>query len=80
MRQKHQQALNKLMPALVASSSLPALREIKHPFCTWPSSEPDISNSRWVNWAESFLERGIRLVGPNGVHWRPRLKFVKGKK
>ncbi|KAJ7042791.1 hypothetical protein C8F04DRAFT_1074812 [Mycena alexandri] len=80
LKQTHKQALNQLMPALASSPNFPALREILHPFCEWPTTEPEISNSRWVKWAETFLERGIHLVGPTGVPWRPRLKFVKSKK
>ncbi|KAJ7718709.1 hypothetical protein B0H16DRAFT_1608687 [Mycena metata] len=80
LKQNHKQALNQLMAALASSSNFPALREVSHPFCEWPTAEPEISNSRWVKSAEKFLERGVRLVGPSGVPWRPRLKFVKSKK
>ncbi|KAJ7042788.1 hypothetical protein C8F04DRAFT_1074805 [Mycena alexandri] len=82
MGQTQKKALKKAMTALLASSSaFPALREVMHPSCEWPTSEPEISKSPWVNWAESFLERSVHLVGPKGVHWRPRLKFVtKSKK
>ncbi|KAJ7160941.1 hypothetical protein C8R46DRAFT_1353630 [Mycena filopes] len=83
LKQAHKTALNKLMLALPASASdfLPALREVVHPFCEWPTSEPGIWKSRWVAWAEDLLEQGgIHLVGSTGVRWRPRLKFVSKSK
>ncbi|KAJ7756216.1 hypothetical protein B0H16DRAFT_1885986 [Mycena metata] len=80
--QSQKKALKKVMTSLLASlSSFPALRDITHPACVWPTSEPEILKSSWVKWAESFLEQGIHLVGPDSVRWRPRLKFVtKSKK
>jgi hypothetical protein len=39
----------------------------------------EISRSPWVRWAESLLERNIQLVGEEGIHWRPRLKYVPHK-
>ncbi|KAJ7270755.1 hypothetical protein B0H12DRAFT_1229232 [Mycena haematopus] len=80
LKQAHQTALGDLMLSLNSTASFPALREIEHPSCHWPTMEPEISKSQWVKWAESLHERDIHLVGPDGVRWRPRLKFVpKGK-
>ncbi|KAF7348467.1 hypothetical protein MVEN_01363800 [Mycena venus] len=72
--------LGQLMTALRSTASFPALREIQHPSCNWPTTEHEIKSSRWVKWAESLLERDVHLFGPNGVRWRPRLKFVTKNK
>ncbi|KAJ7938340.1 hypothetical protein B0H13DRAFT_1851782 [Mycena leptocephala] len=76
LKQSHQTALGNLLLSVQLSASFPALREIEHPLCDWPTAEPQISKSRWVKWAESLLERDIHLVGPEGVRWRRRLKYV----
>ncbi|KAJ7465145.1 hypothetical protein FB451DRAFT_1262775 [Mycena latifolia] len=58
-------------------TQFPALREIQHPGCTWPTTEHEISKSHWVTWAETLLEHNIHLVDEKGGRWRPRLKFMK---
>ncbi|KAJ7602367.1 hypothetical protein DFH06DRAFT_1115663 [Mycena polygramma] len=60
----------------------PQLREIEHPRCEWPTTEREISKSEWVRLAELLREESesIHLVGPERVHWVPRLKFVKKSK
>ncbi|KAK7044828.1 hypothetical protein R3P38DRAFT_179436 [Favolaschia claudopus] len=68
------------MEKLCSTSSFPALREIEHPCCVWPVTGPEVSRSKWAEWAESLLERNVHLHGPDGVRWRPRLKFVKYSK
>ncbi|KAF8172755.1 hypothetical protein K438DRAFT_1851031 [Mycena galopus ATCC 62051] len=75
-KQAHQAALGNLLLSLHSTASFPALREIEHPSLHWPTTEPEISKSRWVKWAESLHERDIHLVDSEGVRWRPRLKFV----
>ncbi|KAJ6463401.1 hypothetical protein C8R45DRAFT_519182 [Mycena sanguinolenta] len=77
VKQKHEIALGQLFQSLKFTPSFPALREIEHPCCEWPTMEPAISKSRWVKWAESLHERDIHLVDHAGVRWRPRLKFMK---
>ncbi|KAJ6463407.1 hypothetical protein C8R45DRAFT_1080367 [Mycena sanguinolenta] len=77
VKQKHETALGQLFQSLKFTPSFPALREIEHPCCEWPTMEPAISKSRWVKWAESLHERDIHLVDHAGVRWRPRLKFMK---
>ncbi|KAJ7602488.1 hypothetical protein DFH06DRAFT_1488667 [Mycena polygramma] len=80
LKKPHAVELGKLITALRSSTSFPALHEVLHPCCRWPTTEAEILKSNWVRWAESLLERGVHLVGPQHVHWRPRLKFVsKGK-
>ncbi|KAJ7465144.1 hypothetical protein FB451DRAFT_1262770 [Mycena latifolia] len=58
-------------------TQFPALREIQHPGCTWPTTEHEISKSSWVTWAEALLKHSIHLVDEQGVRWRPRLKFIR---
>ncbi|KAF8217824.1 hypothetical protein K438DRAFT_2006845 [Mycena galopus ATCC 62051] len=80
LKQPHRTQLNLLMTSLRTTTSFPTLREVEHPLCKWPTTERGTLNSHWVKWAEKMLERGARLVGPDGVHWRRRLKFVPKKK
>ncbi|KAF7335969.1 Isocitrate dehydrogenase [Mycena sanguinolenta] len=80
LKQADQTQLGKLMAVLRSTMSFPALREIEHPLCTWPTKERETKSSPWVKWAESLLERDVHLFGPDRVHWRQRLKYVpKGK-
>ncbi|KAJ7043880.1 hypothetical protein C8F04DRAFT_681499 [Mycena alexandri] len=58
----------------------PALRWMEHPECIWPTNDREISKSYWVKWAESLLDRDIHLVDPEGVPWRPRLKYIPESK
>ncbi|KAJ6463402.1 hypothetical protein C8R45DRAFT_1080363, partial [Mycena sanguinolenta] len=69
-------ALARFLLPLQSTTSFPALCEIEHPCCQWPTTQPAISKSPWVKLAESLHERDIHLAGPDGVRWRPRLKFV----
>ncbi|KAJ7728876.1 hypothetical protein B0H16DRAFT_1587837 [Mycena metata] len=57
----------------------PSLREICVPWCVWPTNERDIKKSKWVRWAEVFLERGIKMTDRAGKEWRPRLKLATKK-
>ncbi|KAF7373574.1 hypothetical protein MSAN_00567800 [Mycena sanguinolenta] len=66
-KQKHEIALGQLLLSLKSTASFPALREIEHPCCQWPTAEPAISKSQWVKWAESLHERDIHLVDPAGA-------------
>ncbi|KAK7044826.1 hypothetical protein R3P38DRAFT_3432923 [Favolaschia claudopus] len=77
LKRPHQTSLTKLFEALPSSASFPALHEIEHSWCEWPTTDAEILKSRWVKWAESLLERNLYLIGPAGIHWRPRLKYVK---
>ncbi|KAJ7179664.1 hypothetical protein C8R46DRAFT_987469 [Mycena filopes] len=80
LRAGHETDLHHLLRSLRFSKSFPALREVEHPYCHWPTTERDILKNSWVTSAETLSEAGVHLVGPTGVHWRPRLKFVsKGK-
>lgn len=36
-----------------------------------------ITKSLWVKWAETLLERGIKLVNKTGVEWHPRLRAAR---
>ncbi|KAJ7043862.1 hypothetical protein C8F04DRAFT_1389306 [Mycena alexandri] len=58
----------------------PALRWMEHSECIWPTNEREISKSYWVKWAECLLDRDIHLVDPEGVPWRPRLKYIPESK
>ncbi|KAJ7711268.1 hypothetical protein B0H16DRAFT_635735 [Mycena metata] len=80
LRPSHETDLTGLLRRLRASKSFPALREVMHPNCVWPTTEREILKSHWVQSAGVLLERGVHLVGPQGVHWRPRLKFVSKTK
>ncbi|KAJ7681495.1 hypothetical protein B0H17DRAFT_1076149 [Mycena rosella] len=55
----------------------PALREIQHHNCCWPTTDRATTKSFWASWAEMLLERDIRLIDKQGVGWRSRLKFTK---
>ncbi|KAJ6454608.1 hypothetical protein C8R45DRAFT_1222755 [Mycena sanguinolenta] len=80
LKQADQTQLGKLMTVLHSTLSFPALREIEHPLCAWPTKERETKSNPWVKWAESLLERDVHLFGPDRVHWRQRLKYVpKGK-
>ncbi|KAJ7042785.1 hypothetical protein C8F04DRAFT_54250 [Mycena alexandri] len=83
-KQAHMTDLGTLLSELGDTKSFPALRLIQHPLCRWPTTEGEIKKSKWVGWAEELIERegrpAIHLVGENGVHWRPRLKFVSKTK
>ncbi|KAJ7366540.1 hypothetical protein DFH08DRAFT_834739 [Mycena albidolilacea] len=57
-------------------ASFPALRQVEHPNCSWPTTDREISRSQWVRWAEALLKQKIQLVDSTGAHWRPRLKYV----
>ncbi|KAJ7081359.1 hypothetical protein B0H15DRAFT_854902 [Mycena belliarum] len=61
------------------SIRFPALVEIKHPHCDWPTTESQINKSHWVRWAETLLDHNIHLVGTSGIQWRRRLKYVPQK-
>ncbi|KAJ6490197.1 hypothetical protein DFH09DRAFT_1003634 [Mycena vulgaris] len=61
------------------STSFPALREIEHPHCSWPTSESEISKSHWVRWAEALQDRNIQLFKTKDMYWRRRLKFMPKK-
>ncbi|KAJ6463406.1 hypothetical protein C8R45DRAFT_878262 [Mycena sanguinolenta] len=74
-KQSHENALHHLLLSL-STASFSALREIEHPYCHWPTTEPAISKSPWVRLAERLCDHDIHLVDPDGVRWRPRLKFV----
>ncbi|KAJ7222517.1 hypothetical protein GGX14DRAFT_664051, partial [Mycena pura] len=58
----------------LSHANFPALQEIKHPWCKWPTEEPHVNKSKWVRWAEMLLDRNIYLVDSKGVRWRRRLK------
>ncbi|KAJ6584653.1 hypothetical protein B0H19DRAFT_1105878 [Mycena capillaripes] len=75
MRQNQRNALGRFLSSLDVTP-FPALRQIEHPLCSWPTSEREIARSQWVRWAESLLGRNIQLVDSKGTHWRPRLKYV----
>ncbi|KAJ7353371.1 hypothetical protein DFH08DRAFT_987682 [Mycena albidolilacea] len=84
-REMHKTAFYHILWSLVepSTASFPALREIEHPRCRWPTTELEISKSQWVHWADMLIPYERYLVGPDGVRWRPRLQFVskaKGKK
>ncbi|KAJ7084888.1 hypothetical protein B0H15DRAFT_1023684 [Mycena belliarum] len=53
----------------------PNLREIQINSCEWPTSEREISKSRWVTWAEVLLKDNVNLTDASGKKWRPRLKL-----
>ncbi|KAJ7756212.1 hypothetical protein B0H16DRAFT_695047 [Mycena metata] len=74
----HDTAMGHLLSALNlnCTTTFPALRQVEHPWCKYPTNEGEILNDQWVRWAEMLFERGVHLVGPKGVRWRPRLKFV----
>ncbi|KAJ7695754.1 hypothetical protein B0H17DRAFT_426482 [Mycena rosella] len=59
--------------------AFPALREIEHPHCSWPTTDPEISKSHFVRWAEALQDHNIQLVGKTGVQWRRRLKYMPKK-
>ncbi|KAJ6478576.1 hypothetical protein C8R47DRAFT_637140 [Mycena vitilis] len=75
----HSEDLYQLCSSLDWAKPFPQLREIEHPCCEWPTTEREMFKSEWVSWAESLREESetIHLVGPERVHWVPRLKFVK---
>ncbi|KAK7046852.1 hypothetical protein R3P38DRAFT_3176137 [Favolaschia claudopus] len=56
---------NRLINALRTTKSFPALREIQHPLCKWPTTEH--GKDTWSKWAEKLLTRDVHLVGPDGT-------------
>ncbi|KAK7059631.1 hypothetical protein R3P38DRAFT_964169 [Favolaschia claudopus] len=68
---------NRLINALRTTKSFPALREVHHPLCKWPTTEH--GKDTWSKWAEKLLTRdaSVHLVGPDGVRWRPRMQVPK---
>ncbi|KAK6997359.1 hypothetical protein R3P38DRAFT_3063842 [Favolaschia claudopus] len=66
---------NRLINALRTTNSFPALREVYHPLCKWPTTEH--GKDTWSKWAEKLLTRDVHLVGPDGVRWRPRMQPPK---
>ncbi|KAJ7938332.1 hypothetical protein B0H13DRAFT_1698452 [Mycena leptocephala] len=76
LKQRAEKELGQVMSTLRTTAAFPALREVEHPCCRWPTAEPQISKSVWVRWAEILLERDVHLIGSDSVRWRPRLKFV----
>ncbi|KAJ6524554.1 hypothetical protein B0H19DRAFT_1200262 [Mycena capillaripes] len=80
LKQWQEAELGKFMSTLRSTTSFPTLREVEHPLCHWPTTEPAISKSRWARWAESLLERDVHLIGTDRVSWRPRLKYVPKNK
>ncbi|KAJ7602369.1 hypothetical protein DFH06DRAFT_1152858 [Mycena polygramma] len=82
VKYKHSQDLYQLCSSTAWAKPFPQLREIEHPCCEWPTTEREISKNEWVRWAELLRKRSetIHLVGPERVHWVPRLKFVKKEK
>ncbi|KAJ7716225.1 hypothetical protein DFH07DRAFT_947635 [Mycena maculata] len=58
----------------------PALREIYLLHFTWPTTEREISKSKAVPFAESLLEKNIKLIDKSGKHWVPRVKSVRQRK
>ncbi|KAF7335974.1 F-box domain-containing protein [Mycena sanguinolenta] len=61
LKQRDRAQLGRLLAALRTTASIPALREIEHPLCKWPTNEHETSSSSWVKWAESMLERDVHL-------------------
>ncbi|KAJ7623074.1 hypothetical protein DFH06DRAFT_1446771 [Mycena polygramma] len=57
----------------------PALREVQIYAVCWPTTEREISQSRWVPLAEAWLEHGIKLTDLGGQHWIPRVKRSRGQ-
>ncbi|KAJ7465279.1 hypothetical protein FB451DRAFT_1263166 [Mycena latifolia] len=78
MKQKQRVSCGRFLLSL-DGTPFPALREIEHPHCSWPTTEPEISKSHWVRWAEALQDRSIQLVGKTRVQWRRRLKYVPQK-
>ncbi|KAJ7611500.1 hypothetical protein DFH06DRAFT_155705 [Mycena polygramma] len=57
----------------------PVLREVQIYAVCWPTTEREISQSRWVPLAEAWLEHGIKLTDLGGQHWIPRVKRSRGQ-
>ncbi|KAJ7163226.1 hypothetical protein C8R46DRAFT_335847 [Mycena filopes] len=70
-------SLGRFLTSLDASP-FPALRQIEHAECQFPTTDREMLKSNWVKWAESLLDQNIQLVGTNGIPWRRRLKYVPG--
>ncbi|KAJ7081615.1 hypothetical protein B0H15DRAFT_453347 [Mycena belliarum] len=59
----------------------PALREVEHQDCDWPTTERNIHQCCWVPLAESLLKHDIQLVNKDGAGWkRPRARLQYTKK
>ncbi|KAK7046830.1 isocitrate dehydrogenase, partial [Favolaschia claudopus] len=68
--------INDLIEELRTTMLFPNLREVEHPLCKWPKNEYQIATSSWARQAEHLLKHHIRLHGPDGVTWRPRLQLA----
>ncbi|KAJ7503392.1 hypothetical protein B0H11DRAFT_2274054 [Mycena galericulata] len=58
----------------------PALREIHINRLEWPTTERGIFKSKVVPFAESLLEKDIKLMDSAGKHWIPRVKSTRARK
>ncbi|KAJ7726698.1 hypothetical protein DFH07DRAFT_852575 [Mycena maculata] len=58
----------------------PALLEIHLRDFKWPATERDISKSKLIPFAESLLEKNIKLTDSTGKHWIPRVKSTRSRK
>ncbi|KAJ7714210.1 hypothetical protein B0H16DRAFT_1435576 [Mycena metata] len=79
MKPAHRTSLGRFFSSL-DTTPFPALRGMEHSECIWPTNDREISKSYWVKWAESLLDRDVQLVDPEGVPWRPRLKYIPESK
>ncbi|KAJ7106880.1 hypothetical protein C8R43DRAFT_1114319 [Mycena crocata] len=59
-------------PDAVDPTMFPSLREIQCRAFKWPTTEREISKSKWVPIAETLLEKNIKLADSSGRHWVPR--------
>ncbi|KAK7059608.1 hypothetical protein R3P38DRAFT_3522908 [Favolaschia claudopus] len=74
--QNHPTHIDDLIEELRTTMLVPNMREIEHPLCKWPKNEYQIETSSWARQAEHLLKHHIKLHGPDGVPWRPRLQLA----
>ncbi|KAJ7081611.1 hypothetical protein B0H15DRAFT_854422, partial [Mycena belliarum] len=67
--------------AHLTRARFPALHEVEHPDCDWPTKQREIHECAWITLAESLLKHDIHLVDEDGVGWkRPRARLQYTKK
>ncbi|KAK7036063.1 hypothetical protein R3P38DRAFT_2910408 [Favolaschia claudopus] len=60
----------------IVLEDFPALREIQIMYTKfqWPTTEHDISNSKWVKWSDILVQHNIRLLNSESLQWKSRFK------
>ncbi|KAJ7139101.1 hypothetical protein C8R44DRAFT_763892, partial [Mycena epipterygia] len=58
----------------IAFNMFPVLREMQMLTYEWPTTEREISKSKWVPLTKALLEKNIKLADSAGKYWIPRVK------